>query len=61
MTPHQSHDVNNALHSLKIAISLIREGYRFDDDLAEAKIERLEKCVETLESFVETCLRKGEF
>jgi hypothetical protein len=43
------HDITSSLRALTFAVESIEEGYRFDDDLAEAKIASMKKAVSQLQ------------
>lgn len=43
------HDVTSSLRALTFAIEAIEEGYRFDDELAEAKIASMRKAIDALQ------------
>jgi len=43
------HDIVGATRTLSLALQSIREGYRFDDDLAELKLNTMLAAVTTLE------------
>lgn len=45
----RAHDVTSGLRTLRFAIDSIKEGYRFDDNMAAAKIKAMEKAIENLE------------
>lgn len=45
----RSHDVTAGLRTLRFAIDSLKEGYRFDDNMAAAKIKAMEKAIEHLE------------
>lgn len=45
----RSHDVTAGLRTLRFAIDSLKDGYRFDDKMAEAKITAMEKAITNLE------------
>lgn len=45
----RAHDVTAGLRTLSFAVESLRDGYRFDDNLADAKIVAMEKAVANLE------------
>jgi len=42
------HDISGATRTLRLAINNIKEGYRFDDPLAEKKLEAMDKALSVL-------------
>lgn len=53
------HDGRGSIRTLRLAIEAIQEGYRFDDDMAEAKLQAMSRAVDHLATevaFVETVL-----
>lgn len=45
----RAHDVTAGLRTLRFAVDSLKEGYRFDDNMAAAKIKAMEKAIEHLE------------
>ena len=45
----RSHDITAGLRTIRFAIDSIRDGYRFEDNLAAAKISAMEKAIANLE------------
>jgi hypothetical protein len=45
MAAKKLHDLTGAIRSLELAIASISKGYRFNDDMAEAKIKTMEKSI----------------
>lgn len=45
----RAHDVTSGLRTLRFAIDSLKDGYRFDDNMAGAKIKAMEKAIEHLE------------
>lgn len=43
------HDLSNAVRVLRYALESIQEGYKFDDDKAQAKIASLDRAISCLE------------
>ena len=43
------HDVKGAVRTLNFAIDAIRNGYRFDDERSEAKIDAITKAIKVLQ------------
>lgn len=45
----KAHDVISGVRSLKFAVEAIQKGYRFDDQMAQAKIASMERAIQNLE------------
>ena len=45
----RAHDVTGGLRTLRFAVDSLKDGYRFDDNMAAAKIKAMEKAIENLE------------
>lgn len=50
------HDLSGAMRTINLALSGIKEGYKFDDEYAEAKIQSLEYAVSRMGPHVEMIL-----
>ncbi len=49
----RSHDVTGALRSLRFALEALQDGYKFDDEMREAKLASVSRALANLEKEAE--------